>query len=83
MGLFDSSKKIYPKEFRGALKKIPELSPKERAYAEEAFQKSLKDGLSMFELRREIEKLRHNSNDPLEPYEVEKIKQKLMEKLGG
>ena len=76
--LFDSSKKIYRRDFENALRKIPELSDKERAYVSGVFQDSLRDGLSKDELKKEISRLRHNSNDPLDSFEVEKIKKKLM-----
>jgi hypothetical protein len=79
MGLFFSSKKIYRDELKKILRGIPGLSEKERAYVNGVFQDSLRDGLSKEELRREIQHLKHNPNDPLEPFEVKKIKEKLME----
>jgi hypothetical protein len=78
---FSSSKKISRDEFKKILQTIPQLSNKERAYVNGVFQDSLKDGLSKYELKKEIQRLRHNSNDPLDSYEVEKIKKKLMERL--
>lgn len=75
---FDSTKKISRADFEKALRKIPELSDKERAYVSGVFQDSLRDGLSKDELKREISQLRHNFNDPLDSFEVEKIKKKLM-----
>jgi len=76
---FDSSKKIYRREFEKALRQIPELSDKERAYVKDVFQGALKDGLSKFELKKEIGRLKYKANDPLDSFEVEKIKKKLME----
>lgn len=75
---FDSSKKIYRREFDKALRDIPELSDRERAYVSSVFQNSLRDGLSKFELKKEIGRLMHKPNDPLDSFEVEKIKKKLM-----
>ena len=75
---FDSSKKIYRDDFDKALRQIPELSDKERAYVKDVFQSALKGGLSKFELKKEIGRLRYKPNDPLDSFEVEKIKQKLM-----
>jgi len=78
MGLFfSSSKKIDRDEFQKALRSIPELSDIERSYAEGVFQNALKDGISKEELKKEVSRLRRNSNDPLDPYEVEKLKKKL------
>jgi hypothetical protein len=83
MGIFDAffypSKKIYRDKFEKILRSIPELSEKERTYVKSVFQGALKDGLSKYEIKREISRLRHNPNDPLSPFEVEKIKKKLME----
>jgi len=76
---FGSSKKIYRDDFEKALRQIPELSDKERAYVEDVFQNALKDGLSKFELEKEIRRLKHKPDDPLDTFEVEKIRNKLAE----
>ena len=76
--LFNTTKKIYRNEFENALRKIPELSDKERAYVSGVFQDSLRNGLSKEELKKEISRLKHNSNDPLDSFEVKKIREKLM-----
>lgn len=81
MGLFSSTKKIYRDDFRKVLRSIPQLSPQERAYVEGIFQDSLKGGLSKEELKREIGQLKHNANDPLDSFEVRKLKEKLLESL--
>ena len=82
MGIFfPESKKIYKEDFKKALRDIPELSDKERAYVESVFQRSLKGGLSKFELKKEINRLKYNYNDQLEPSEIKKIKEKLSKSL--
>ncbi len=81
MIFFSSTKKIYRDDFRKVLRSIPQLSPQERAYVEGVFHDSLKDGLSKEELKREINQLKHNPDDPLDPFEVRKLKEKLMESL--
>lgn len=83
MGLFDlvfpgSSKKIYREDFRKALRQISDLSDKERAYVEEAFRGVLDGGLSKFEIQERCKNLMHKIGDQLEPFEVEKIKEKLL-----
>jgi len=75
--LLDSTKKISRADFEKALRNIPELSEKERAYVKGVFQDSLKNGLSKYEIKKEISRLRHNPNDPLDSFEVGKIKKKL------
>ena len=83
MSIFDiftnTTKKISRQDFEKMLRKIPELSDKERAYVEGVFQKALKDGLSKYELKKEISRLKHNSSDPSDAFEVEKIRKKLLE----
>ena len=80
MGLFYSrGKKINRDEFKKVLHGIPELSDIERSYAEGVFQNALKDGISKEELKKEINDLKRNSNDPLDPDEVKKLKKKLEE----
>lgn len=80
MGIFfKDSKKIYRRDFQKTLKSIPKLSLKERQYVKGVFDKSLKGGLSEYKLKKEISRLRHDSADPLTPFEVKKLKEKLGE----
>lgn len=81
MGLFYTGKKIYRRDFEKLLKSIPELSKIERSYIEGVFQDSLRDGLTKYELKKEIERLRKNPNDDIDSFEIGKIKEKLIEKL--
>jgi hypothetical protein len=78
LGIEGSSKKIYRDKFRKALRKILELSDKEREYAEEAFKEELSGGLSKFEIKERCRKLKHKAGDLLESSEVRKIKEKLL-----
>jgi len=84
MGLFDlfslgTSKKIYRDKFRKKLRGISDLSDKERAYTEEVFDKEIEGGLSKFEIKKKCKEIKHKTGDILEPSEVEKIKEKLLE----
>ena len=79
--LFDTNKKIYRRDFEKFLRDIPELSDTERSYIEGVFQDSLKDGLTEYELKKEIERLRNNPNDEIDSFEIGKIKEKLTEAL--
>jgi len=76
---FPNIKNIYRDDFKKALRKIPQLSPSERSYIESVFDNSLKNGLSKSELKKEINQLKRNTNDSLDPFEVKKLKKKLME----
>lgn len=75
------SKKIYQGQFNQALRSISDISEEERKYLNEVFSNDLKDGLTGYELKQRIEKLRYKTDDILDPYEVEKVKKKLMEEL--
>ncbi|RLF35503.1 MAG: hypothetical protein DRM99_04510 [Thermoplasmata archaeon] len=84
MGIFDllfpdPIKKIYYNDFKKALRQIPELSDKERLYVEEVFKNDLKDGLSAWEVKQRCQKLEHKPGDILEPEEVKKIREKLLQ----
>lgn len=82
MGIFDllgiSNKKIYSRDFYKALWQISQLSPKERAYISEVFKNYLKDGLSKSEIQKVCSELMHKPGDLLEPFEVEKVRDKLL-----
>jgi len=80
---FGSTKRIYRKEFNQALSKIPAISKQERDYLNEVFKTDLSDGLTSYELKQRIAKLERNSEDILDYNEVEQVKKKLIEKLGG
>ncbi len=79
MGFFNTTKKIYSDDFRKSLRNISVLSPKEREYLEKVFEKSLKGGLSKFEIKKQCGELKYKNGDPLESTEVEKVKKKLLE----
>ena len=81
MVIFDSTKKIYREDFKKSIRDIPDLSEKEQTYVKGVFQKSLKGGLTKYEVKREIDRLKHKSKDPLTRREVGKLKEKLEEGL--
>lgn len=77
----DGGKKIYRKDFNKALRSLSDISKEERKYLNEVFKSDLADGLTSYELKQRIEKLRHIPDDPLDSYEVEQVKKKLLEGL--
>jgi len=79
--LTDTTKKIYRREFNQALGKVSNLSKEEKKYLNEVFKGDLNDGLSEYELRQRINKLRYNATDPLDSYDVEQVKKKLLGEL--
>jgi hypothetical protein len=78
---FSGDKKISRNDFNKALRSLSSISDKERKYLNEVFKSDLSDGLSAYELKSRLEKLRHNTNDPIDSGEVEQIKRKLLGEL--
>lgn len=76
-------KRIYRNEFNEILKHITDISNEERQYLNQIFDKDLIDGLTEFELREKIRHLGYNKGDILDQWELEKVKNKILEKLGG
>ena len=74
-------KKIYRRDFNKALRSLSDISKDERKYLNQVFKSDLRDGLSGYELKKRIEKLRYNPDDPLEPEEVEQVRKKLLGEL--
>lgn len=89
MGFFDSlffsaGKKIGKKEFKKALRELPDLSKEERAYVEAAFNRELANGsLTASEVKKRIYQLRKNYYDSLDSSEVGHLGKKLEEEIGG
>lgn len=54
------------------------MSPQEREYVMAAFSKYLSGGLEKWEAEKILRGLKLNFYDNLDPYEVEKIKQKIL-----
>lgn len=79
--LFGESEKVYKKEFNEALRQLPNISNEERQYLNEVFAEDLENGLTEYELKQRIEKLRKDYNDILESEEVEQVKKKLLGRL--
>jgi len=75
-------KRIYKYDFNQLLMYIPEISPKEREYLVQFFANDLVDGLTEFELRKKIEKLKFDQKDQIDTWEAEKVKQKVLDALG-
>jgi len=60
---------------------IPEISQKEREYLNQIFANDLIDGLTEFELTQKIRHLKFNTKDPINQWDAEKVKSKLLEKM--
>ena len=74
--------RIYKYEFDKILSLMPEISLEERRYLYQAFSAELADGMTEWELRDKINKLRFNREDNIEEWELEKLKKKLLSILG-
>lgn len=60
---------------------IPEISQKEREYLNEVFANDLVDGLTEYELTQRIMHLKYDTKDPINQWDAEKVKLKLLEKM--
>ena len=78
---FGEDEKIYKEEFDKTLRSLSDISKEEREYLNEVFANDLKDGLTKYELRDRIAKLRRNYEDVLESDEIEVVKKKLLGKF--
>ena len=79
--MFEDKKRIYKYEFNEILRRITDISQKEREYLNKIFVNDLIDGLTEFELRDKINKLYYNQKDILDQWELEKVKRKILEQL--
>jgi len=78
-----SDKRIYRDEFNNIIKELFPFSDKERNYLKTIFDKDLVDGLTEWELKDKVMKMEVNQTDEVNTYEAEKIKNKLLGRLGG
>lgn len=75
-------KRIDRREFDKDLKKLREISPKERDYLKKTFNKDLFMGLTEFEFKERMKKLNKDKKDQIDRWELEKVKNKISEKFG-
>jgi hypothetical protein len=78
-----SDKRIYRDEFNNIIKELFPFSDKEREYLKGIFDKDLVDGLTEWELKDKVMKMQINQTDEVDTYEAQKIKNKLLGRLGG
>lgn len=74
-------RRIYREEFNRILLSIIEISPAEREFLKEAFSGDLVDGLTEWELKQKIQSLKFNQDDPINQWDAEKVRSKLLEKM--
>lgn len=74
-------KRIYKYEFNEILKKISDISVEERGFLNKVFANDLIDGLTEFELKEKIARLKVDTKDQIDRWEAEKIKNKLLEAM--
>jgi len=74
-------KRIFRNEFNNILKYIPNISEQERMFLLSVFENDLVDGLTEFELKQKIERLKFDEKDPIDREEAETVKKKLLEAM--
>lgn len=72
---------IYLDRLNQILRQIPQLSPQERDYVKGIFGQYGAGGIDKFEAQRAIRQMKFNFSDTLNPYEVSKIQEKIMDVL--
>jgi len=77
-----ADKRIYRDEFNNILNELFPFNGKEREYAKRIFDKDLIDGLTEWELRDKVMKMQVNQTDEIDTYEAQKIRDKLLARLG-
>ncbi len=82
MADFVPKKRINRHEFNENLKKISDISQKEREYLNESFSKDLPGGLTEFKLRERVKKLSNDKKDDIDQRELEKVKKKILKNFG-
>ena len=82
MNFSKGNKRIYKEEFNRILRSTQDISDKEREYLNNVFSRDLVDGLTEFEIKEKINSLRQNQKDNLDQWELERVKKRLLEKLG-
>ena len=83
MGLFSSTKVIYPKKLEELLRQVEILDTGEREYVKEAMGKYMTGGLSKHEAEKALREMAQSSSDVIDRQEVEAIRQKLLEYFEG
>jgi len=75
------TKRIYKAEFNEILKYTEGISQQEREYLNKAFAGDLLDGLTEWELTQKIQKLKFDTEDPIDQWDSERVKQKILKAM--
>jgi len=75
-------KRITMAEFKFMLSRMPEIPEKAKSYLTTEFSSYLQDGLTEWELKDEINKLKFRDNDGVDNFQLEALKRNLLAMLG-
>jgi len=81
VGLFSSSKRISRAKLEKLLRRISILELSEREYVKGLFSQYNTGGISKFEVKEAVRKLKMDSTDKIDRNEAEAIKRELLEYL--
>ena len=81
MNNYNRDKRISSFKLNKTLRKMPNISRKEREYLNKTLKNELKGGLTLFELKKEGKKLQYNPKDIITPRDARSVRQKLLEKF--
>ena len=74
--------KIYTYEFNTLLRGISEISIQEREFLNKYFANRLSNGLSVDQLKLEIDRLKLSQDDPISSEDAERVKRVVLKALG-
>ena len=69
-------------EFNAILKQVFPYNEKDREYVKQKFQQVVLDGITEFDLRQELGKMRFDTKDVIDNFEADKIQKQFLDKLG-
>jgi len=75
------TKRIYKAEFNEILKYTEGISQQEREYLNKVFAGDLIDGLTEWELTQRIQRLKVDTKDPIDQWDSERVKQKILKAM--
>jgi hypothetical protein len=76
-----SDKLINRYELNVLLEQIFPFNEKDRNYVKKIFENDLADGISEYDLRDKVQKMKYDQNDEIDENEAERIKNKILESL--
>jgi hypothetical protein len=72
---------LYSDDLKSTVRSVPGLSDKEEKYVRDVFKKGLSSGLTEGEIKRQIDRLKKNSDDSLKHRDLDRLERDLLSKV--